>query len=297
MPQILYISGSGRSGSTLLERLIHSSERAFATGELHVLWRMPPEAITCACGARIRDCDAWRRILGRFAPGAGGLAELAHLEAEVSRTGFVRRHGFDPERIAVDLRARRFLDLQRALFGAIAAATGREIVVDSSKAGPRAALLACLQRTAIIHIWRDPVDVIASWRSRKFDAGLGAPMQRLPVLRAAEDWLKSEFIARRIARNRPVAFVDYGEFCAAPRATLAAIAGRLDVRLDDLAWRGAARFEPGGFYHSLGGNPDRFVRGPVDIVPRAVDRSTLSPADRVAATLLGAAARTIFPAE
>jgi hypothetical protein len=295
-PRILYVSGSGRSGSTLLERLMHASGRVFATGELHVLWRLPQAAITCACGAKLPDCPTWRAILAEAGIGSAELAELARLEARVARTGFARRHGFDPARIAADPEAARFLALQRRIFAAAAAVSGRAAVADSSKAGPRALLIAALDEAAILHLRRDPGDVIASWRSRKFDRGLGADMQRLSPAAAARDWMKPEFFARRIAARRPVAFLGYEALCTDPRGTAAALAGRLGLDLGGIAWEGPARFRPGGNYHSLNGNPDRFAAGPVELAPRPVDRAALPLADRLAAGLLGAAARAAFPA-
>ena len=85
---------------------------------------------------------------------------------------------------------------------------------------------------------------------------------------------------------------------AATRAgQLPASAERLALNLSDIAWTGAARFEPGKEYHSLNGNPDRFRDGPVDIVTRSASRVDLSLRDRVASTVLGNLAGAIFPAD
>ncbi|WP_299131113.1 sulfotransferase [uncultured Amaricoccus sp.] len=295
MTDLVYISGSGRSGSTLLERLLHADGRVFAAGELHVLWRLPPERITCSCGARFADCGTWQAILA--ASGLGDrLGELAALEARVSRSGFLRRRGMRPERVLGEAEVMCFLEAQLALVAAIGAVTGKRVVVDSSKAGPRAFLLSCLDGPLFIHLRRDPGDVIASWRSRKFDRGLGADMQRLSAARAAEDWLKAEYFARAVGARRPVAFVDYAGFCGAPRATLRAIEGRIGSRFDGVAWTGPAEFAPGAGYHSLNGNPDRFSQGPIDITHRAPDRAALSRGDRLAARVLGGLAGAMFPA-
>lgn len=294
MTRLVYISGSGRSGSTLLERLLHADGRVFAAGETHVLWRLPAERITCACGATLADCGVWRAILA--ASGLEGrLGELAALEARVARSGYLGRRGLRPERLLREPEVARFLEAQRALVATIGAVTGKRCVVDSSKAGPRALLLSCLDETGFIHLRRDPGDVIASWRSRKFDQGLGADMARLTAARATEDWLKAEFFARAVAARRPVAFVDYAAFCAAPRATLRAIEATLGARFDGIAWTGDAGFAPGDGYHSLNGNPDRFSRGPIAISHRAPDRAALSRADRLAAAVLGGIAGAVYP--
>ena len=61
---ILYIAGYGRSGSTLLERILSSNERIFGTGELS---RLPDflnyRSWTCSCGDEIGDCDFWGEVI------------------------------------------------------------------------------------------------------------------------------------------------------------------------------------------------------------------------------------------
>ncbi len=289
---VLYISGSGRSGSTLLERVLHASGQTFSAGELHVLWRLPLEKITCSCGQRLTNCRIWPEILGHF---PGSLEELAKLEARVSRTGFLRAKGFDIDLVRSDPEVARFLDLQRALFAAVKDVTGKQTLIDSSKAGPRAFLLSCLDEVRFVHLRREPGDVIASWRTRKFDKGLGTEMARLSPGRATVDWMKAEFFARRIARRREMLFMDYHALCAAPRDMVARIGAGSGLDFGGIPWRDAESFLPGAEYHSLNGNPDRFATGPIRVSHRDVDRRLLSVPDRMAARVLGSIATRLFP--
>ena len=48
-PRVVYILGAGRSGSTVLERLLASADRVAGAGELHILWRAPFARLRCAC--------------------------------------------------------------------------------------------------------------------------------------------------------------------------------------------------------------------------------------------------------
>jgi hypothetical protein len=292
LKRLLYISGSGRSGSTLLERLLHSAPQNCALGELHVLWRQAPEGITCACGQRLADDPWWRQVLGRGAIGSAELAEMGALESVVSRTGFLLSKRFDLAAIRHDRRVARFLELQFRLYDAIAAQTGAAVLIDSSKAGPRAWLLATDPRVGILHLDRHPSDVLASWRSRKFDKGLGADMQRLSIRQAGADWFKAELLIRRLRRRRPVLTLAYDQFVRQPRATMAATLG---ATAGDIAWTGERCFSPAGGYHSLNGNPDRFESGEIEIAPRRVDRRRLSPVDRYSVAMVGSMLRWALP--
>jgi len=295
--RVIYISGSGRSGSTLLERILHATAGAMAVGEFHCLWRLPTSEINCSCGECVEADSFWRSTLARAGVGAGELVELQRLEGIVARSGFIARHGYSLSRLQQSPEVKRFLDLQSGLFSAIAEISGRGLIVDSSKAGPRAWIMACEPRVALLHLYRAPADVIASWRSRKFDQGLGADMPRLSHSRAALDWWKVEFLARRLASQRSIQMVDYRQLCLAPRQTIdAALAaqGLPPSRAD--AWLNDHMIVPTTEYHSLNGNPDRFDRDPIAIKLRRTDWSRYGFAERFAARGLGACLAAVYRA-
>jgi hypothetical protein len=292
---LLYISGSGRSGSTMLERVLHAAPRFQALGEFHCLWRLPADEITCSCGEAFAGDDFWQAVLAEAGIGAADLAELARVEAKVARSGFLAGHGFRLDRVGADPDVRAFLAPQFAIFAALRKLAGRPVVVDSSKAGPRAWLLATDPRVGIVHLWRNPEDVIASWRSRKFDAGLGRDMDRPSVGHAAADWWKVEHLMRRLARERPVAMVDYAALCRDPRAQVeAALAAAGLAGPAGIPWRNDRSVEPGAHYHSLNGNPDRFGRELIEIRERRPDPARTDRADRVASQLVGGLLRSVY---
>lgn len=295
MYELIYITGSGRSGSTLLERMLHSSPEVFALGEFHCLWRMATEAIACSCG-RTFACDPfWQRVCARAGLDAVMIDELRGLEARISRTSFVARHRFSLQRLRSDAQVARFLDLQHRLFSAIAEETGARVLVDSSKAGPRAWLLATDPRVRVIHLYRDPVEVLASWRSRKFDPGLGTDMQRPPIRTALGDWWKAEQFARLLGARRLVARIDYARLCSVPRHQFEAMAGELGLSAP-LApqWIAPDSFAQRSDYHSLNGNPDRFDRGPVKVQRRQVQWNGVPKIERPAIRMVAGVLRALF---
>ena len=181
------------------------------------------------------------------------------------------------------------------MFEAIGAISGRQILVDSSKAGPRAWILACDPRVSLIHLYRAPSDVIASWRSRKFDKGLGSDMQRLSLGRAALDWWKSEFLARRLAAQHPVHMVDYHELCRNPRQVIDGTLAALGLpESHAAAWLQPDEVAPTIDYHSLNGNPDRFERSNIRISLRQTDWTGYSRIEGAAIRGLGGALGAVY---
>lgn len=296
MTEVLYISGSGRSGSTLLERVLNSSDRFFAVGEFHTLWRLPIADITCSCGAKVADDDFWRNVLDVAGVGAAERAELRRLEAIVARSGYVSAAGYKLATLATDPQVRAYLAPQFAIFDALSKLTGKPIIVDSSKAGPRAWAMASDPRSRMLHLYRDPTDVIASWRSRKFDQGLGTEMARPGVIAAATDWWKAEYFARKLARETAVAMVDYRALCTSPRPILdTALAAAGIAGASGVAWQDAHRVAPAADYHSLNGNPDRFDRGTIAIASRRPDWSRYAALDRMTIRAAGGALAGLYP--
>src|SRR2546430_17108956 len=61
--RVLYIGGLGRSGTTLLERLLGELPGACALGEVVHLWdRDVRDDERCACGRPFSGCDFWRAV-------------------------------------------------------------------------------------------------------------------------------------------------------------------------------------------------------------------------------------------
>lgn len=278
---LLYISGSGRSGSTLVERLLHASPRFVALGEFHVLWRLPHREITCACGRRLPEDPFWQAVLARAGITPAVIAELARLETLVARSRRIAAAGFRLARLAADPEVTAFLAPQQAILAAVRDLSDRPVVVDSSKAGPRAWLLAA-GGAHLLHLWRHPTHVIASWRSRKFDQGLGTLMARPGIATAASEWWKVEQFARRLATEHPVAMLDYDRLCAAPATALATALAAAGVAGDPgIPWRDEHSVMPGADYHSLNGNPDRFERGAITVSARQIDWAGHGAVDRL----------------
>jgi hypothetical protein len=190
---------------------------------------------------------------------------LAELEREVVRNRYLLRLGYDLERIRRDSRLAEFAALQMRLMEGVRTAGQGRVVIDSSKAGPRAWVLAAHLDPLILHVYRGAEDVIASWRRPKFEPSTGGLMKKPSLAQAAMDWVKAEQAARSLARVCEVQRVEYGAFSTGPRGALAAA---LPGLADAVDWIDASTVRPAAEYHSVLGNPDRFERRDIVIAPR-----------------------------
>lgn len=287
-PKVTYILGAGRSGSTVLERLLASAPGVVGVGEVATLWRRPLTDLTCSCGAPAPECEFWSEVRAKAELSDIVLRGLARLEGTAVRHGKLIFDALRGARWAHRQDAIRFIALQADLFSAISEASNATHIIDSSKAGPRAWALSVMDRVSVLHLRRNPAEVAASWRRVKHDPSLNGPMRRPSFPAIAREWLTAEVSARRLSATRPVLRLDYEMLTTDPDAALRRLGPIAQgVRLDGRS------FTPDPNYHSLNGNPDRFYRGQITLKPAAPP--PLPPHDAAFARLTGAALNLAAP--
>ncbi|KII00644.1 sulfotransferase [Streptomonospora alba] len=293
----------GRSGSTLIERLLGALPDVCSLGEVVHMWRRAlVDGEPCGCGAPFRACRFWRDV-GETAFGGWDrldAADVLALKASVDRTRFVPAllGARPPARMAE--RLAHYTALYDRLYAAAAHVSGCRVVVDSSK---HASLAACLRhryggRLHLVHVLRDPRDVAHAWGKRvpRPDATATSPeqeMARYSPGRAAVQWtVQNEVLARVSRLGVPTLRVRYEDFVADPAGEfgiLAQFAGHTGDLPVDAA--GTARLSP---THTVSGNPMRFDSGAVRVRADAGRGNGLRPPGRFAVSALTCASRPRF---
>lgn len=264
--RILFIGGIGRSGSTLAERLLADAAGAVAVGELQEIWDYGyADDAPCSCGEAFMACAFWRAVTARaFGAQATDVAtEARRLRAEVERyryvvrgfTGFAARPPRGP-------RAERYRDINRRLYGAIAAVAGTDLVVDASKVSRRALFVAHLGfETRLVHLVRDPRAVAFSWgrepsRARSRDEIWSMPRYG-PLHAAGLYWLENLGVELVRSMCAAAVVIRYEDLARDPAATVVnALAGLGLPQTGPVA----PSIEDPARYHTINGNPVRFRR-------------------------------------
>ncbi|MEO3872498.1 sulfotransferase [Nonomuraea sp. B12E4] len=255
--RVIYLGGLGRSGTTLLERLLGELPGVVALGEVTHLWeRGVISEELCGCGVAFPACAFWRQVGERaFGGWTRPLAErVLELRRRVDRT---RRIG----RIAHPDLA-EYARIHRLLYDAVDA----PVVIDSSK---HASLACCLLASGmdlrIIHVVRDPRAVAHSWGRTVRRPEDGRPMTRWGPARTAIHWTAQNAAIELLhGRGGRVIRIRYEDLVAAPEDMLVALARLLGLAeperpfLDGrTAWLGPS--------HTASGNPMRFHLGRVEL--------------------------------
>ncbi len=279
--EVLYIAAKGRSGSTVLGRLLGAIDGFAFVGEVRLGLRNLVQDRRCGCGARIRDCPAWQAVGHR----AGALFD----PAVFAEQGGVRMRHLPAALLGRDAALRARLGAQveavERLYRAVQAVHGCRVIVDTSKSTAYGYLLSLAPavRLHVVHLVRDPRAIAHSWTKERARPDYPGHHTRLrgPVDTAAT-WAISnvwaELCWRRASGGR--LRLRYEDFAARPVAAvraIAALAGAApDARLPFVDEQTAEL----GPSHSVAGNVNRMESGRIAIRPDEEWRRAMSPAAR-----------------
>ena len=309
--RVVYLGGLGRSGSTLLERLLGELPGVCPAGEVVHMWqRGIAENERCGCGEAFGACDFWTQV-GKAAFGGWekiSTDRILGLRAAVDRTRRIPLLAWRSLPARLQAAVTDYTGYYLNVYQAIADVSGCQTVVDSSK---QASLAFCLARREevglrVIHLVRDSRAVAYSWttkvarpdrhdgpeRSRGPGNGTGDFMTTYPPARAAAQWNTQNGALQLLARRgTPVLRLRYEDFVAAPEqlvrqaARFAGLAAG-ELPLGFLGSDGDSWCALLGKAHTASGNPMRFATGTVPILSDDRWRAAMPGAQRRIVTAL-----------
>jgi hypothetical protein len=296
-PTIIYIAGSGRSGSTLLERALGQVPGFVSVGELIDLFRHTPlHRERCGCGEVLARCPFWVRV-GSNAFGGwedGRLAEIHALQHRVARQRHMLRL------LAIRLAGSSFRsEVARygtccsSLYRTIATEAQAACIVDASKWPAQAlALFRGGVDIRVIHLVRDVRGVAHSLSKRDVPrphaVGETSVMWRNGPATAAARWVACQLQAELLrCCSLPVMRVHYEDFVQDPRRTIEVALTALGLSHESLHLTHvngqSVNLVPG---HGLAGNPSRFQAGEIHLRSDDEWRKRMSWRDRTMVTVI-----------
>ena len=135
-PVVVFIAGFGRSGSTLLERLLGETPGVTCLGEVVHLWqRGLLDDESCACGEAFSQCPTWQAI-GEIAFGGWDQVDVQRvfeLRSAVDRQRRIPVTALPTTTPATRADLVEYAGYYAAIYRAASTLTGSPVVVDSSK--------------------------------------------------------------------------------------------------------------------------------------------------------------------
>jgi hypothetical protein len=304
-PNVLYIGGWGRSGSTLADLLAGRLDGFVSVGEVRELFfRGVIEDRRCGCGETFHACDFWTDV-GSVAFGGWDRDVAERMWADLRTVD----RGWTTPLLLTGRGSRGFcaardrvIPVVRRLYGTIAKVAEASVIVDSSKLPNYAALLeAAGLDLRVAHLVRDPRGVMHSWNKQIARADTGGSNDG-PMRDSPDDMLRYSSLAgslRYVGYNALTQLlprrrfhyerIRYEDLVTSPNATLARLAelaGQPDAA-SDLEWLRGDRAAV-GTVHTVDGNPMRLST--TDLALRLDDawRTEMPRRDRLAISALTA---------
>ena len=287
--KIVFVGGYGRSGSTLLDRVLgHCSDRFFSGGEIRHIWQEGfVENRVCGCGRSFDSCEFWRAVTERAFGGSSGLDadELIELKNRVDRWWLIPRIAARHPGPRLEAHLARYQDHLRRLYDGVAAESGADVIIDSTKDPSHGYVLSSMKDVdlRVVHLVRDSRAVAHSWRRKKYNPGSGTDMNRYSLLKTGIEWNAINALTTGLARRSSAyVLVRYEDLVADPGSELRRILNVLDeeAMVPD---GGLVRFRDD---HTVAGNPIRFKRGETQLRLDDEWRRAMKLADKFAMTLL-----------
>jgi Sulfotransferase family len=287
--KVLYIGGTGRSGSTILGQILGQLDGFFAVGELSLIWQRGLDSRRkCGCGLPVPQCPVWAPILAR-AFGQPLTVDPGHIAKLKSSRGsplslLLARH----MNRAGDVEYERALE---TLYMAVQQETGTRVIVDSSKTPVHAKRLDSFRDVDVyfVHLVRDPRATAYSWLRKKTlpDFGDDRLMLRQSPFQTARRWMKWQLVAELLWRRQEDRYLllRYEDFAREPRAVVERILKFVGVSASPLPFVRKSAVEL-GITHSVSGNPGRFATGTVELRDDREWEENMSQGQRLLVTAL-----------
>jgi hypothetical protein len=282
--KVLYIGGFGRSGSTLVERILGQLPGFCSSGEVVFIWqRGLIDGQLCGCGVPVPECEFWSRV-GKTAFGGWDQIDAHEMLALQKR---IDRNRYIPSMAAPRLRPQaradfeRYTDVLSRLYRGIGEVAGARVVIDASKHASTAFLLRRVPGIdlRVVHLVRDSRGVAYSWTKEvlkpEVTGGDDAFMPQYSPSSSGRQWVAYNLMFDALGAidalhlgdtPTPRMLLRYEALMANPREGLERILAHAGepVTPESFAFLGEGYVDL-GCDHTVAGNPMRFHQGRLDL--------------------------------
>lgn len=272
--KIAFIAGTGKSGSTLLGKLLGQVEGFVDVGELiNIDWQFEREQ-DCGCGNPVKACDFWSSVL------QSSIGDVASLDIK-------RWHRLKTRYLPLLLvpgfrrRLQRYFAQLHKIHIAVATTAQSRVTVDSSKSAFYGAVLGLFPDLDVltIHLVRDVRGSEASMHRLKSE-GSGKWVKRNTWWNSLR-WMIVNLLTEWTARLSGSRYlrVRYEDLVSDPRNVLEEILAALEETRPTLGFLSGNTAQLGET-HTIAGSGVRFKRGPIELKLDERWRETLPEGNR-----------------
>jgi hypothetical protein len=287
--RVLHIAGTGRNGSTLIERVLNEIPNFFAAGELADADLNKDQC--CFCGKKFGECPVWGNIIND--------AAIRNMDKKIllAETGkkyrmyvnLIKRFFTFKKKMPDDVKQYSH-DLQM-LYSVIHQNRPNQIITDSSTSLLHGYCLSLIPAIDlyVVHLVRDPRGVAYSQSQPKLQSNsnlsqlqgvnpfilTGFTTWKVKPWRSAWGWIRKNFLVELLFKRRTGKYlrIHYEDFVENPTKVLKEIENMLDIERSEehLNFIKGNRIKLGE-HHLTWGNVSSFGKGEEEIVLKLDNR-------------------------
>lgn len=227
-PNVLYIMGTGRSGSTILEIVLGSAKETFGTGELfNILKDGYLKNSPCSCDQEFNDCKVWSSLKASLPLSDD---ETSKLIKDFSRLEW--HSGFWLQWFGISTPNQQYFEINQHIIRTLKEITGSKTIIDSSKYAGRVLALNKLLGNQLKVIWlvRKPENIITSFQKK--NKGEQLPKSSLKAaIYIFVVTLSAKLVQKKLG-NRCL-LVHYEDFISNPQQELSKISSWANIDLEE----------------------------------------------------------------
>lgn len=290
--KLIYIVGSGRSGSTLLARMLGELQEVVSIGEFKHIWqRNFNENQLCSCGLAFSHCPFWQAVIAQASQTLGPIngQDILRLQSSLDRIRYMPNILY-PSAEFQDKLAQMGIILA-AFFQAVQHVSGKSIIVDSSKEVSRLFLYDALPQIDLyaVHLVRDSRGVAFSWQRKRVRPEITdkvAYMDLYSPFKAGRRWLLWNVLTEMFARKAKDRYflLRYEDLIAYPKESLQHIAEKFLLEKTDFPFIQDHELVFTIDEHTVAGNPNRFQKGAMSLQLDTEWQQALKRTDHLAVT-------------
>jgi len=298
---VIYIVGTGRSGSTLLDRTLGQLPGVVSVGELDYISEIRLDEQLCGCGQSFAECELWSRVEYDGDVGVNNfpMKQIDGLRQKVERNVHIPKMFFKGDSAFYHNLA-DYEDCLRKIYTAISQASGCGIIVDSSKDLRRLFILNRMEQInlVVIHLVRDPRAVAYSWTKTYLRPELineTAYMHQFNPIQTSWRWLyKNTLINLTKGMFSKYIRIFYDEFVTHPKAILASFLPLIGMEPEDLVFIEGNCLHLQKQTHTVSGNPMRFSEGTIKFRYDDAWKRKMPPIQKLAVTIISLPLEVIY---
>ncbi|MGB0370595.1 MAG: sulfotransferase [Opitutales bacterium] len=277
-PTIVFIGGYGRSGSTMLDRVLGEIPGTISLGEVRHIWqRAFRENQWVGDSVPFRECPFWESVIEKAYGGYDqiDLDEVDRLRGIADRLRAIpklRQLSSQPEEFKEAVAA--FSEILFKLYSSISDVSGSGLLIDSSKHPCYAHLLLASGRfnMKILHIVRDPRATAHSWQRKRKRPEIHWENKDMPTFNPVTSslhWCAANRLMETFKKDIPEAYhlMRYEDLVQDPQSAIRAAWGDFDLPEPDLSFFSGKNEAVLANAFTVAGNPFRFKKGTISIKP------------------------------